>query len=310
MSHAHGHGHGHAHGGTGAQRRPLVVALCITVAVLVAEAVGAAVTGSLALLADAGHVLTDAAGLLIAVLAATLAARPATARRTWGLRRAEVLAATLQAALLLAVGVFVVVEGVRRLFDPPQVATTGMVVFGVVGLLGNLAALVVLTRSGAGGVNVRAATLEVLNDALGSVAVVVAAVVIATTGWLQADAVVSILVGLAIIPRTTALLRETVDVLLETTPRGLDLEQVRAHLLALEHVVGVHDLHASQISSDLPVLTAHVVLDDACFTTGHAARMLDELQACVAQHFDVSVPHSTFQLESVAHADHEQQVHA
>jgi len=304
--------HGHSHAAPGRHRRPLVIALCITVAVLVAQAVGAVVTGSLALLADAGHMLTDAAGLLIAVLAATLAGRPASARHTWGLRRAEVLAATLQAALLLAVGVYVVVEGVRRLGDPPPVAAGAMAVFGAVGLLGNIAALLVLTRSGGadGDVNLRAAVLEVASDALGSVAVVVAAVVVATTGWLGADPVVSIIVGLAILPRTVALLRETVDVLLETAPRGLDLDDVREHLLRLPHVRGVHDVHASRIAADLPVLSAHVVLDDECFHDGHAPRMLDTLQACVSEHFAVSVVHSTFQLESASHADHEHDVHA
>ncbi len=311
MSPRHDH-HGHHQGApTGDQHRgALVAALCITTGVLVAAAVGAVLTGSLALLADAGHVLTDAAGLLVAVIAATLASRPATKRRTWGLQRAEVLAATLQAALLLAVGVSVIVEGVRRLVDPPEVAAGGMLVFGVVGLLGNAASLLVLRRAGSTSLNVRAATLEVLNDALGSVAVVVAAVVIATTGWLRADAVVSVLIGVLIIPRTTALLRETVDVLLETAPRGLDLDEVRAHLLRLPRVVGVHDLHASRIAADLPVLTAHVVLDDACFSDGHAPAVLDVLQACVSQHFPVSVVHSTFQLESASHADHEHDVHA
>ena len=304
MTHTHGAGAGDQHRGA------LVAALAITTAVLVCAAVGAVLTGSLALLADAGHMLTDAAGLLIAVIAATLALRPATNRRTWGLQRAEVLAATLQAALLLAVGVSVVVEGVRRLVEPPDVAAQGMLVFGVVGLLGNAASLLVLRRAGSTNLNVRAATLEVINDALGSVAVIVAAVVIATTGWLRADAVVSILIGVLILPRTTALLRETVDVLLEAAPRGLDLDEVREHLLRQPHVIGVHDLHASRIAAHLPVLTAHVVLDDGCFTDGHAPVVLDHLQACVSQHFPVSVVHSTFQLESAAHAEHEHDVHA
>ncbi len=150
------------------------------------------------MLADAGHMLTDAAGLVIALIAAALAVRPATDRRTWGYQRAEVLACTAQAAVLLAVGVFVLVVGARRLFEPPTVSSSAMVVFGIVGLAGNLASMLVLTRgaSGSGTLNMRAAVLEVANDALGSVAVLVAAVVIATTGWLRADAVVSIGIGL------------------------------------------------------------------------------------------------------------------
>lgn len=303
--------HGHDHGASAGQHRgALLTALAITTAVLVTGVVGAALTGSLALLADAGHALTDAGGLLVAVVAATLALRPATARRTWGLRRAEVLGATLQAAVLLAVGLVVVVEGVRRLVDPPPVLTGGMVVYGVVGLVGNLAAFAVLRRAGAGSLNLRAATLEVAVDGIGSLGVLLAALVIATTGWVQADAVVSLLIGALIVPRTVLLLRETVDVLLESTPRGLDLDEVRDHLLRLPHVLGVHDLHATSVASDLPVLTAHVVLDESCFNDGHAPAMLDDLQRCASQHFPVRVVHSTFQLESAAHADHEHEVHA
>jgi cobalt-zinc-cadmium efflux system protein len=301
-------GHSHAHA-RAADRRRLLLVLLITGSVLVAQLVGAVVSGSLALLADAGHLLTDTAGLLIAYLAATLAGRPAGGRRTWGYQRAEVLAATLQAAILLAVGVFVVVEGVRRLVEPPDVAGTAMLVFGAVGLAGNLVAMGVLARSRTRSLNLRAAFLEVVNDALGSVAVLVAALVIALTGWQRADPVVSILIGALILPRTLALLRETTDVLLESAPRGLDLDDVRAHLLSLDHVHAVHDLHATRIDSNLPVLTAHVVVDDSCFTDGHAPQMLDQLQSCLASHFPVSIEHSTFQLEPASHADHEHAAH-
>jgi cobalt-zinc-cadmium efflux system protein len=304
--HGRGHGHGHAHDDS---RGRLAVVLAITTTILFVEVVGALLSGSLALLADAGHMLTDAAGLLIALIAATMATRPATTKRTWGYQRAEVLAATLQAAVLLAVGVFVLVEGVRRFLEPPEVASGVMLLFGAVGLVGNLASLLVLSR-GARNLNTRAALLEVAGDALGSVAVLVAAAVIALTGWARADAVVSILIGGLILPRTLRLLRETTEVLLESTPKGLDLDDVRAHLLALDHVHAVHDLHASQIATGLPVLTAHVVIDDACFQDGHAPRMLDELQACVAEHFPVAVEHSTFQLEPASHEAHESHTHA
>lgn len=301
-------GHDHSHG-AGEDRRRLLLVLLVTATVLAAEIVGAALSGSLALLADAGHMLTDTAGLLIAYLATTLATRPAAGRRTWGYQRAEVLAATLQAAILLAVGVYVLVEGVRRLVEPPEVTTSAMAVFGAVGLAGNVVAIALLARSRSRNLNMRAAFLEVVNDALGSVAVLVAALVIATTGWQRADAVVSILIGLLILPRTLHLLRETTDVLLESAPRGLDLDQVRQHLLGIEHVHAVHDLHASQIATRLPVLTAHVVVDDSCFHDGHAPQMLDQLQSCLASHFPVSIEHSTFQLEPVSHADHEAAAH-
>jgi cobalt-zinc-cadmium efflux system protein len=303
MSHTHGEGQGHG------DRRRLAVVLAITTTVLTVEVVGALVSGSLALLADAGHMLTDAAGLLIALIAATMTSRPASSKRTWGYQRAEVLAATLQAAVLLAVGVLVLVEGIRRFLEPPEVASGAMLVFGGVGLAGNLISMLVLS-GGARNLNMRAALLEVVNDALGSVAVLTAAVVIALTGWSRADAVVSVLIGALILPRTLRLLRETTEVLLESTPRGLDLDDVRAHLLGLDHVHAVHDLHASQIATGLPVLTAHVVVDDVCFQNGHAPQMLDQLQACLAQHFPVAVEHSTFQLEPAGHADHETHTHA
>ncbi len=308
--HQHGSsGHSHAPR-SGDHRRRLAVVLSITTLILLVEVVGALLSGSLALLADAGHMLTDAAGLLIALIAANLALRPATLQRTWGYARSEVLAATLQAAILLAVGGFVLVEGVRRLVAPPEVASGAMVLFGAVGLVGNLVSMGILLQAQSGNLNMRAALLEVATDALGSVAVLVAALVIALTGWQRADAVVSILIGLLIIPRTLKLLRETVEVLLEGTPRGLDLQSVREHLLALDHVTAVHDLHASQISSRLPVLSAHVVVEDSCFLDGHAPQMLDQLQACVAEHFEVTIEHSTFQLEPDGHTQHEATSHA
>ncbi|GAA3164612.1 cation diffusion facilitator family transporter [Blastococcus jejuensis] len=304
-------GHSHADGATGNRRR-LAVVLALTAGVLAVEVVGALVSGSLALLADAAHAFVDSAGLVIALVAATLALRPATARRTWGYRRAEVLGATLQAAVLLSVGVYVVLEAVRRLFAPPEVAAGPVLVFGIVGLVANTIGIVVLTRGGghAGNVNMRAALLEVVNDTLGSLAVLTSAVVIALTGWQRADAVASLVIAALIVPRTLVLLRETVSLLLESTPPGLDLADVRAHLLALPHVLEVHDLHASQITSGLPVVSAHVVVEDSCFFDGHAAQALDQLQSCLAQHFPVSIEHSTFQLEMASHADHEHAAHA
>ncbi|WP_456600632.1 cation diffusion facilitator family transporter [Blastococcus sp. SYSU DS0616] len=306
--HAHAHAGGHASGP--GDRRRLVVVLALTASVLVVQLVGALVSGSLALLADAAHAATDAAGLAIALVAATLALRPATSQRTWGYRRAEVLGATLQAAVLLAVGGYIAVEAVGRLADPPEITPTAVLVFGGIGLAANVAGIVVLARGGrSGNVNMRAALLEVVNDALGSVAVLVAAVVVALTGWQRADAVASLVIVALIVPRTLALLRETVSVLLESSPPGLDLDAVRTHLLALPHVLGVHDLHASQITSGLPVLSAHVVVEDGCFHDGHAPQVLDQLQACLAEHFPVAVEHSTFQLETAAHSHHEPAAH-
>jgi len=301
-------GHDHTDGSAGAVRR-LALVLALTSVVLVVEVIGAAVSGSLALLADAGHMLTDVAGLTLALVAASLVRRPATPERTWGFLRAEVVGAAAQAAVLLAVGVYIVVEAVRRLVDPPEVDAGAMLVFGAIGLAANLAGLALLARGRSENLTMRAAFLEVLADALGSVAVLVAAASIGLLGWQRADGVASLLIGALIIPRTLRLLRETVDVLLEATPRGLDLGQVREHILAVPHVRSVHDLHASQVATGLPVLTAHVVVDDSCFSDGRLPALLDELQFCVAGHFGVSVEHSTFQFETDGHVDHEHPSH-
>ncbi len=300
----HQHGHGAALAGN---RRRLAFVLVITAGVLVIEVIGAVVSGSLALLADAGHMLTDVVGLSMAFVAATLAQRPASDRRTWGFRRAEVLAAALQAGLLLVVGGFIAVEAVRRLLDPPEVASTAMIIFGVVGLLGNVVGLMLLARSRMENLNMRAAFLEVLNDALGSVAVLLAAAVIALTGWLRADAVASLLIAALIIPRTVLLLRDSLSVLMESAPRHLVLAEVREHILGIEHVRGIHDLHATQVATGLPVLTAHLVVDDECFHDGHLTALLDHVQNCLAGHFDVE--HSTIQFEPPAHVGHEQAPH-
>lgn len=302
-----GHDHGHGSAG-GAHRGRLLVVLGIQVGILLVEVVGARITGSLALLADAGHVLTDVAGVLLAVLAVTFAARPATPERTFGYYRLEILAAVVNALLLFAVAAFILVEAWQRWSAPPDVRTGLMLVFAVVGLVANLAAVLVLHRGAGESLNVRGAYLEVLGDALGSAAVIVAAVVIATTGWLRADVVASVLVALMILPRTWSLLREAVDVLLEATPRGVDLTEVRAHILGTPGVIGTHDLHAWTITSGQPVLSAHVVVTDEALADQGAARILDALGECLHHHFDVE--HCTFQLEPARHAEHEFDSHA
>ncbi len=302
-----GHRHHHGDAAVTSGYRPLTIVCAVTAVVMVVEVAGAAVSGSLALLADAGHMLTDVAGLSLALAAAVLGGRPATDSRTWGFRRLEVLAAAVQAAVLLAVGGFVVVMGVRRLVSPPEVDSAVMVVFGVVALVGSLVSVAVLAGPRHANLNLRAAFLEVVGDALGSVAVVIAAVVIALTGWSRADPVASLLIGALIIPRTMKLLRDSVNVLLEATPVGMELSQVREHLLRVPHVYDVHDLHASQVATGLPVLTVHAVVDDECFHDGHLMAMLDELQDCLFGHFDVQ--HSTIQFEAASHSAHERAAH-
>lgn len=305
----HVHGAGHQHG-AGASRARLAVAFGITLAILAAEVLGAWLTGSLALLVDAGHMLTDAGGLLLALVAATVAARPARGRRTWGFQRAEVLAAGAQATVLVGVAVYALIEGLQRLGSPAEVPPLGLLVFGVIGLAGNLVSMAVLSGGRGASLNMRAAFTEVMADALGSAAVIAGAVVVMTTGWDQADAIAGMLIAALILPRALAILREAGDVLLEAAPPGLDLDAVREHILSREHVLAVHDLHASRINTGLTVLTAHVVVEDSCFRDGHSASMLLELQRCVAEHFEIAVEHSTFQLEPPGHASVEPHSHA
>ncbi len=306
----HGHDHGLAAAGgtvTAGHRRRLALVLGITASVLVVQAVGAVLSGSLALLADAGHMATDTLGIALALGAVTLAQRPASGRRTFGWQRMEVLAAVGNGALLLAVGVYVVVEAVRRIGNPPEIRSGLMLWVAVLGLVANLVALGVLRGGQRASLNMRGAYLEVLGDALGSVAVIVAAVVIATTGWTAADVVASVVVGALVVPRAWSLLREAFDVLLEAAPRGVDLAEVRRHVLGVEGVTDVHDLHAWTITSGLPVLSAHIVVADLVLRDGHGGRVLDALCACLGGHFDVA--HCTFQLESASHRAHEAPVH-
>ena len=308
----HGHGQGHAHGGSisagGAHRRRLLVVLGLTTAVLVAEVVGSIVTGSLALLADAGHMFTDAAGLGLALLAVTFASLPATPERTFGYYRLEILAAVANAVLLVAVAGYILGEAWARWSDEPAVDGGAMLAFAVVGLVANLVGLLVLRAGAAESLNVRGAYLEVLGDLLGSAAVIVAAAVIAVTGWQRADVVASVAVAVMILPRTWSLLREAIDVLLQATPKNVDLAAVRRHIEEVPGVLGAHDLHAWTLTSGVPVLSVHVVVDEAVLADGGGGRVLDALADCLGDHFDVE--HCTFQLEPPTHAAHERRLHA
>ncbi|MDX2821014.1 cation diffusion facilitator family transporter [Streptomyces ipomoeae] len=304
-----GHDHGHAHGapttGTAAAayRGRLRIALSITLTVMVVELVGGVLADSLALIADAAHMATDAVGLGMALLAIHFANRPASGNRTFGYARAEILAALANCLLLLGVGGYVLYEAIQRFIAPAGTEGGLAVVFGAIGLVANIVSLTLLMRGQKESLNVRGAFLEVAADALGSLAVIISATVILLTGWQAADPIASLAIALMIVPRTLKLLRETLDVLLEAAPKNVDMAEVRAHILALPGVEDVHDLHAWTITSGMPVLSAHVVVGSDTLDSIGNEKMLHDLQGCIGDHFDVE--HCTFQLEPSGHAEHE-----
>jgi cobalt-zinc-cadmium efflux system protein len=283
----------HTHASAAAvNRNRLVIVLALSLTILVVEAVGALAANSLALLADAGHMLTDVSGIGLALLAIWFAGRPPTAGRTFGYLRVEIIAAVTNAFLLFGVATYILIQAWQRLADPPEVASGLMLVVALVGLAANGISLALLRRAQADSLNMRGAYLEVMGDLAGSVAVIVAALVIAATGWTQADAVASVAIGLLILPRTIALLRDATDILLEATPKGVDMGHVRQHILEAPGVIDCHDLHAWTITSGVNVVSAHVVLGEGA----DAALALESLATCLADDFDIE--HSTFQLET------------
>jgi len=300
--------HDHAPSGgirDASNRRLLATALALTATVMVVQVVGAIVTGSLALLADAAHMFTDAAALVVALIATAIAARPADDRRTFGYQRAEVLGALANGVILLVLCAWIGVEAVQRLLTPAEAEVHGalMLVVAVVGLVANAVSMFLLSRAQKRSINVRGAYLEVLGDLIGSAAVIVAAIVIVTTGFTQADAIASLFIAVMIVPRAIGLLREVVVVLTESAPVGVHVAEIREHLREADGVVDVHDVHVWQLTRGAPVFSAHVIVKDAALTDGRAAAILASLQTCLADHFDVE--HSTFQLEPAGHVEHD-----
>jgi cobalt-zinc-cadmium efflux system protein len=310
-SHDHrdgGHAHGHSHApGSGADKRYLLIALALLAAFMLGELIVAVISGSLALLSDAGHMLSDVGAIGGALWAIRLAGRPATGAWTFGWKRAEILSAAANGITLLVVSGIVAVEAVTRLIHPPRVDGGPVVAVAAVGIAVNIAAAWVLARANRSSLNVQCAFRHVLTDLYGFIGTLIAGVIILATGFTRADAIASLIIVALMLKASAELLRDSGRILLEAAPKTTDLDQVRAHLLATEHVHGLHDLHAWTVTSDLPALSAHIVIDDSCFNDGHAPRLLDQLQACLAGHFDIE--HSTFQLEAAAHAGHEPGTH-
>ena len=298
--------HSHAPG-AGSDRRYLLIALALLVTFMLGEVIAAVISGSLALLSDAGHMLADVGALAGALWAIRLAARPPSGAWTFGWKRAEILSAAVNGITLLVVSGIVTVEAITRLIHPPRVDGGLVVVVATVGIAVNITAAWMLARANRSSLNVQGAFRHVLTDLYGFIGTVIAGVIILATGFTRADAIASLLVVGLMLKAAAELLRDSGRILLEAAPKTMNLDDVRAHLLATEHVRGLHDLHAWTVTSDLPALSAHIVIDDSCFRDGHAPRLLDKLQACLAGHFDVE--HSTFQLEAAAHAGHETGTH-
>ena len=296
-------GQGHGHGNSAEKdRRRLAAALGVTLLTAVLGGVGAAITGSLALLADLGHLLTDAGALLAAFIAAVLTVRPRTSRRTFGFGRVEVLVAGLNALALLVVVAWVVIEGIKRLSDPADVPGLPMLIIGALGLIGNIVSLVILNGGDRANMNMRGAALHVLGDALGSVGVLAAAIVLITTGWPYADTVASLFIVALIVPRAVGLIREVWHVLLEGAPPGVDVDVVQRSLLAVPGVVDVHDLHVWTINDRTPTASAHLVVSEDVHAAGTGS-VLDNASRVLEQEFGLT--HTTLQIEEPSHSTHE-----
>ena len=290
LVHDHTHSHTSSAASAGAGRLQLV--LLLTGAYLLVEIAGAIVTGSLALLADAGHMLIDVTGLTVALLAIRFAARSPSLQKSYGYYRLEILAALLNGLLMAGIGAYIVYEAVQRFSDPPSLPGLGVVAVAVPGLVVNVISAWLLMEAQKSSLNMRGAFLEVLADLGGSAAVIVVGAVIALGGPAIIDPIASLGIGLFILPRTWSLLAEAVHVLLEGVPRNVDIEAVRGHILGVEGVTGMHDLHVWNLTSGMNVMSAHVVVEEGA----SSQRVLSDLCSCLADHFDIE--HSTFQIEA------------
>jgi cobalt-zinc-cadmium efflux system protein len=290
-----------------ADQRFLALALALIVMFMSGEASVGFATHSLALLADAGHMLTDAGALALSIWAIRLATRPVTAQRTFGLKRAEILSAAINGVTLLVISLVIAFEAVTRLLHPQHVTGAAMIIVACVGVVVNLAASLIVSRANQSSLNISGALGHLLTDLWAFIGTLLAGVVIVVTGFRRADPIASLLVVGLMLRTAWQLLRDSGRILLEIAPANVDLAEVRRHLLSVHHVRDIHDLHAWVVTSDLPTLSAHVVIESSCFSDGHAPQILDELQHCLTGHFDLQ--HSTFQLEPEEHGEHEVNTH-
>jgi cobalt-zinc-cadmium efflux system protein len=298
-----GHSHaGHTHGaGTaaGQHKGRLKAALALTTGFMVVEAIGGLLTGSLALVADAAHMLTDAGGLALALIAIRFAERPATPQKTYGYVRMEILAALLNAVVLLLLTVFILYEAVDRFLNPPPVMAGPMLAVAVIGLAVNLTSMKLLAAGSAESLNVKGAYFEVMSDMLGSLGVIVAALVVMFTGWELADPIIGAGIGLFIVPRTWSLMKQAIHILMEGTPPEIDVSLLESTIKEIPGVVAVHDLHVWTITSGLDSMSCHVVIADMA----RARETLLEINEAMKTKFNLT--HTTIQIEDQAMRDAE-----
>lgn len=269
-------GSGHQHHQGSSNKRALTLALGLTGAFLIVEVIAGVLTGSLALISDAAHMFTDTAGLAIALAAIRIGERPADSRRTFGYQRFEILAAAFNAVVLFLVAAYILYEGYQRFVEPQDIQSLPMMLVAAVGLGVNLVSMRLLSSGKDSSLNVKGAYLETWSDMLGSIGVIAAGFIIWLTGWHWVDPLVAIGIGLWVLPRTWTLLKETINVLLEGVPDGIDLKAVRAALIATPGISDVHDLHVWSLTSDAPSLSAHLVLADGDLTRSAAAAVLEQ----------------------------------
>lgn len=284
-------GAGHDHGAGSANASALTKALALTGIFLIAEVVGALLTGSLALLSDAAHMMTDTAGLAIALAAVRIGARPADSKRTFGYKRFEILAAAVNALLLFVVAGYILYEGIQRFVEPAEIQSLPMLAIAVLGLVVNLISMRILDTGRSSSLNVKGAYLEVWSDMLGSVGVIIAALIIWGTGWTWVDPLVAIAIGVWVLPRTWVLFKETTNILLEGVPEGIDLDKVTARISSTPGVASIHDLHVWALTSGMPSMSAHIVLAEGADQDATRIAVTD------AMHDAFEITHVTLQVE-------------
>lgn len=284
-----------------------MVVLVVYGTIVAAEVIGAFVTDSLALIAEAGHMTVDASGIIIALIGTYLASRKATNKRTYGMMRAEIIAVLINCLLLFVLGGFILYEAVERWFNPADVQGGGVIIFAVVGLIGASISLVVLSRGAKESLNVKAAFLEVMSDGIGSAAIIISGLLNVTLGWKQGDAIAAAAIGVIILPRAFALLKQALNIILQGVPDGIDIEKVHDAIEETDGVQTVHSLHVWALTSGVPVMSAHIVLSEDAREHDQAVRVLDQVTQRMQELFNIE--HSTIQIEEPGHLEHEGLMH-